>query len=51
MNKFEIFNETKEDIDIEEEKKIINYALKHENLKNVEFNVIFVDSDTIKKNK
>ena len=49
MNKFEIFNETSEDIDIEEEKKIIEYALKHENLKNVEFNVIFVDSKTIQE--
>ena len=49
MNKFEVFNETNEKIDVEEEKKIIKYALKHENLKNVEFNVIFVDSKTIKK--
>ena len=49
MNKFEVFNETNEKIDVEEEKKIIEYALKHENLKNVEFNVIFVDSKTIKK--
>jgi len=38
MNKFEIFNETNENIDIEEERKIIEFALKHENLKNVEFN-------------
>ena len=49
MNKFEIFNETEEDIDIEEEKKIIEFALKHENLENVEFNVIFVDKKTIQK--
>ena len=49
MNKFEIFNETKEKIDIEEEKKLLEYALKHENLNNVEFNVIFVDSNTIKE--
>ena len=49
MNKFEIFNETKEKIDIEEEKKIIEYALKHENIKDVVFNVIFVDSKTIKQ--
>lgn len=49
MNKFEIFNETDEDIDIEEEKKIIEFALKHENLENVEFNVIFVDKKTIQK--
>lgn len=49
MNKFEIFNETNENIDIEEERKIIEFALKHENLKNVEFNVIFVDKNTIQK--
>ena len=49
MNRFEVFNETDENIDIEEEKKIIEYALKHENIKNVEFNVIFVDSKTIRK--
>lgn len=49
MNKFEIFNETKENIDIEEEKKLIDFALKHEKLENIEFNVIFVDSKTIKK--
>lgn len=49
MNKFEIFNETNENIDIEEERKIIEFALKHESLKNVEFNVIFVDKNTIQK--
>ena len=49
MNKFEIFNETNENIDIDEERKIIEFALKHENLKNVEFNVIFVDKNTIQK--
>ncbi len=49
MNKYEVFNETNDKIDIEEEKKIIEYALKHENLKNVEFNVIFVDSQTIRR--
>ena len=49
MNKFEVFNETTEKIDIEEEKKIIEFALKHENLENVEFNVIFVDAKTIQE--
>lgn len=49
MNHFEVFNETDEEIDIEEEKKIIEFALKHEKLENVEFNVIFVDSKTIQK--
>ena len=47
MNNYEVFNETDENIDIEEEKKIINFALKHENLNNVIFNVIFVDRDKI----
>lgn len=49
MNQFEIFNETNEKVDLDEEKKIIEYALKHENLENVEFNVIFVDGKTIRK--
>ena len=49
MNNFEIFNETDEKINIEEEKKIIEFALKYENLNNVNFNVIFVDTNTIKK--
>ena len=48
MNKFEVFNETKENIDIEEEIKIIEYALKYEKVSNAEFNVIFVDEKTIK---
>ena len=47
MNNYEVFNETDENIDIDEEKKIINFALKHENLNNVIFNVIFVDRDKI----
>ena len=47
MNNYEVFNETDEKIDIDEEKKIINFALKHENLNNVIFNVIFVDRDKI----
>ena len=49
MNNFEIFNETNEKIDLDEEKKIIEFALKHENLKNVNFNVIFVDSEKIRQ--
>lgn len=47
MNKFEIFNETDEELDIEEEKKILEYALKFEKVENAEFNVIFVDSEKI----
>lgn len=49
MNRFEVFNETDEDIDLEEEKKLIEYALEFENLENVEFNVIFVDDDRIRQ--
>jgi len=48
MNKFEVFNETDKKIDLDEEKKIIEYALKYEKLENVEFNVIFVDSKAIR---
>lgn len=49
MNEFEIFNETDEKLDLEEEKKIIEFALKHENLNNVIFNVIFVDDKKIQE--
>lgn len=49
MNNYEVFNETKEKIDIDEERKIIDFALKYEKLENVEFNVIFVDEETIRK--
>lgn len=49
MNKFEIFNETDEKIDLKEERKILNYALEFEKIENAEFNVIFVDSKTIRE--
>jgi len=49
MNHFEVFNETKEKLDLEEEKKIIEYALKYKKLNNVEFNIIFVDKKTIRQ--
>lgn len=49
MNEFEIFNETNEKLDLKEEKKIIEFALKHENLENVVFNVIFVDEKKIQE--
>ncbi len=48
MNRYEIFNETDEEIDIEEIKKLVDYALKYKNLENVEFNIIFVDNETIR---
>ena len=49
MNKFEVFNETNEQVDLEEEKKIIEYALKYKKLENVIFNVIFVDNESIRQ--
>lgn len=48
MNKFEIFNETSYDIDLSEEKRVIEYALKYKKLNDVMFNVIFVDNETIR---
>lgn len=49
MNNYEIFNET--DINLEEETKkiyeLLGFTLKKENLENVEFNIIFVDSNKI----
>lgn len=48
MNHFEIFNETEEEIDTKEIKKLLEYALKYKKLENVEFNIIFVDNETIR---
>ena len=49
MNKIYIFNET--DCDLKKEirtiKRILRYGTKKESLKNVEFNVIFVDDERI----
>lgn len=50
MNQFEIINET--DIDIKELniiKDLLLFALKKENLDNVEFNIIIVDNNKIRK--
>lgn len=49
MNQFEVYNETKEKIPIEEVKKFLNFALKYENLENVNFNVIFTDNKQIRQ--
>ena len=48
-NTFEVFNETSYELEEErrELKELLNFALKRENLENVEFNIIFVDKDTI----
>lgn len=49
MNKIYIFNET--DCDLKKEirtiKRVLKYGTKKESLKNVEFNVIFVDDEKI----
>lgn len=49
MNTYEIFNETNYDLKEETDKlyELLAFALKREKLDNVEFNVIFVDSNTI----
>lgn len=49
MNTYEIFNETDYNLEKETETiyKLLEFALKREKLENVEFNIIFVDSDTI----
>ena len=50
MSNIEFFNETQEDIkEIKILKKLIKYALKHENLDNVEFDIIFVENKKIKE--
>lgn len=50
MKKIEFYNETNEKVLEEKElKKLIKYALKYMNLKNVSFSVIFVDNDKIHK--
>lgn len=50
MNNVGIFNETKVEIkELKEIEKLIAYALKVENLDNVEFNVIIVDNKKIKE--
>ena len=49
MNTYEIFNEPNYDLKKETDKlyELLAFALKREKLDNVEFNVIFVDSNTI----
>lgn len=49
MNNYEIFNETNYNVDIDEVKKLIEYFLEYKKLKNVEFNIIFVDNETIRQ--
>ena len=49
MNTYEIFNETDKNLEKETDKlyELLEFALKREKLENVEFNIIFVDSETI----
>lgn len=48
MNNIEIFNETNEKInELEIIEKLINYAIEHEKLNNLEFNIIIVDNEKI----
>ena len=50
MGKIEFYNETKERVLEEKElKKLVKYALKYMNLKNVSFSVIFVDNNKIQE--
>lgn len=48
MNYIEIFNETDEEInELEKVREVLEYAIKKEKLKNMEFNVIIVDNNYI----
>lgn len=50
MSTVEFFNETKEEIkEIDQLEKLIDFAINYEKLVNVEFNIIFVDNQTIRK--
>ena len=49
MNSFEIVNETNENInELEEVKKIVEFALEYQKINNVVFNIIIVDEEKIK---
>ena len=49
MNKIEIFNETLEDINLDDLTGVLDLAVKIENLHKVSFNVIIVDNEYIHK--
>ena len=49
MNNIEIFNETKEDINLDDLIAVLELAVKTENLHKVSFNVIIVDNEYIHK--
>jgi len=49
MNQFYLFNETKEDVEEEMEtlRALMEFAMQHEHLENVEFNIILVGNEKI----
>ena len=47
MNNINIFNETKEKVNVDI-LNLVNYALKKESINKVEFNIIFVDNNKIR---
>lgn len=50
MNKFEIFNEINEEIkELPEIEKVLNFALKYQNIDNALFNIIIVDEEKIQE--
>lgn len=50
MNKFEIFNETNEEIkELQTIEKVAEFALKYQNVDNAIFNIIIVNEDKIKE--
>ena len=50
MNKIEIFNETNREIkELDEVRRVIDVAIKHQKLDNLEFNIIIVDNEYIHK--
>ena len=50
MNKFEIINETSDEItELTEVEKVVEFALKYQSIDNAIFNIIIVDDETIHK--
>lgn len=50
MNKFEIFNETNEEIkELRDIQKVLDFALKYQNINNALFNIIIVDEKKIQE--
>ena len=49
MKNIEVFNETTEEIDIEEIKKLTDYLVKYMNVVIAQFNVIFINNEKIRE--